>query len=70
MTVTPKWMSRPSSRWLTNLIGVFVAPVTWANEARNYQMAAVYAVLMLALSSLTTIIYLTALRTPREVYQR
>ncbi len=44
--------------------------VTWANEARNYQMAAVYAVLMLALSSLTTIIYLTALRTPREVYQR
>jgi multiple sugar transport system permease protein len=44
--------------------------VTWANEARNYQMAAVYAVLLLVLSSLSTIVYLTALRTPREVFQR
>jgi len=43
---------------------------TWAHGARNYQMAAAYAVLLLLLSSLVTIAYLTLLRTPREVFQR
>jgi multiple sugar transport system permease protein len=43
---------------------------TWAYGARNYQMAAAYAVLLLFLSSLATIAYLTFLRTPREVFQR
>jgi len=42
---------------------------TWA-YAHNYQMAAAYAVLLLILSSLTTVAYLTFLRTPREVFQR
>jgi len=42
---------------------------TWA-EARDPQMAAAYAVLLLMLSSLTTAAYLTFLRTPREVFQR
>ena len=42
---------------------------TWA-EARDPQMAAVYAVLLLTLSSVTTVAYLTSLRTPREVFQR
>ena len=43
---------------------------TWAYGARNYQMAAAYAVLLLMLSSLATVAYLTFLRTPREVFQR
>jgi multiple sugar transport system permease protein len=43
---------------------------TWAYGARNYQMAAAYAVLLLLLSSLVTIAYLTLLRTPKEVFQR
>jgi multiple sugar transport system permease protein len=43
---------------------------SWAYDARNYQMAAVYAVLLLVLSSLGTLVYLTALRTPRQVFQR
>jgi multiple sugar transport system permease protein len=43
---------------------------TWAYDARNYQMAAAYAVLLLFLSSLGTIAYLIILRTPREVFQR
>jgi len=43
---------------------------SWAYGARNYQMAAAYAVLLLLLSSLATLAYLTFLRTPREVYQR
>jgi multiple sugar transport system permease protein len=43
---------------------------SWAYGARNYQMAAAYAVLLLALSSLATMTYLTFLRTPREVFQR
>jgi multiple sugar transport system permease protein len=43
---------------------------TWAYGARNYQMAAAYAVLLLMLSSLATVGYLTFLRTPREVFQR
>jgi multiple sugar transport system permease protein len=42
---------------------------TWA-YAHNYQMAAAYAVLLLMLSSLATVAYLTFLRTPREVFQR
>lgn len=42
----------------------------WAYEARNYQMAAAYAVLLLLLSSLATMAYLTTLRTPRGVFQR
>ena len=43
---------------------------SWAYGARNYQMAAAYAVLLLILSSLATVTYLTVLRTPREVFQR
>jgi len=43
---------------------------SWAYDARNYQMAAVYAVLLLAFSSLGTLLYLTGLRTPRQVFQR
>jgi multiple sugar transport system permease protein len=43
---------------------------SWAYGARNYQMAAAYAVLLLLLSSLATMAYLTLLRTPREVFQR
>jgi multiple sugar transport system permease protein len=43
---------------------------SWAYGARNYQMAAAYAVLLLLLSSLATMAYLTFLRTPREVFQR
>jgi multiple sugar transport system permease protein len=43
---------------------------SWVYEYRNYQMAAVYAILLLALSSLSTIVYLAALRTPREVFGR
>jgi multiple sugar transport system permease protein len=43
---------------------------SWAYGARNYQMAAAYAVLLLLLSSLATMAYLTVLRTPREVFQR
>jgi multiple sugar transport system permease protein len=43
---------------------------SWAYDARNYQMAAVYAVLLLVFSSLSTLFYLTALRTPRAVFQR
>lgn len=43
---------------------------SWAYDARNYQMAAVYAVLLLVLSTLSTLVYLTALRTPRQVFQR
>ena len=43
---------------------------SWAYGARNYQMAAAYAVLLLFLSSLATVAYLTFLRTPREVFQR
>jgi multiple sugar transport system permease protein len=43
---------------------------SWAYGARNYQMAAAYAVLLLLLSSLATVAYLTFLRTPREVFQR
>jgi multiple sugar transport system permease protein len=42
---------------------------TWA-IARNYQMAAAYAVVLLMLSSIATVAYLTFLRTPREVFQR
>jgi multiple sugar transport system permease protein len=43
---------------------------SWASEYRNYQMAATYAVLILVLSSLSTVVYLTFLRTRREVFQR
>jgi multiple sugar transport system permease protein len=43
---------------------------SWAYDARNYQMAAVYALLLLAMSSLSTVIYLVGLRTPRAVFQR
>jgi multiple sugar transport system permease protein len=43
---------------------------SWATEIHNYQIAAGYAVLLLVLSSLGTLLYLTALRTPREVFQR
>ncbi len=43
---------------------------SWAYDARDYQMAAVYAVLLLVFSSLTTVVYLTVLRTPRQVFQR
>jgi multiple sugar transport system permease protein len=43
---------------------------SWAYGARNYQMAAAYAVLLLLMSSLATLAYLTFLRTPREVFQR
>lgn len=43
---------------------------SWAYDARNFQMAAVYAVLLLVLSTLGTVAYLTALRTPRQVFQR
>jgi multiple sugar transport system permease protein len=42
----------------------------WAYGARNYQMAAAYAVLLLLMSSVTTVAYLVFLRTPREVFQR
>lgn len=43
---------------------------SWVYEYHNYQMAATYAILLLALSSLSTVVYLTGLRTPREVFQR
>jgi multiple sugar transport system permease protein len=43
---------------------------SWAYEARNFQMAAVYAVILLLFSTLATFVYLTALRTPRAVFQR
>jgi multiple sugar transport system permease protein len=43
---------------------------SWVYEYRNYQMAAVYAILLLALSSLSTVVYLTTLRTPRAVFGR
>jgi multiple sugar transport system permease protein len=43
---------------------------SWAYGARNYQMAAAYAVLLLLLSSLATMAYLTVLRTPKGVFQR
>jgi multiple sugar transport system permease protein len=43
---------------------------SWVYEYRNYQMAAAYAILLLALSSLSTIVYLTTLRTPRAVFGR
>ena len=41
-----------------------------ASGARNYQMAAAYALMLLLLSSLATVAYLTFLRTPKEVFQR
>jgi multiple sugar transport system permease protein len=41
-----------------------------AYAARNYQLAAAYAVLLLILSSFATVAYLTFLRTPRQVFQR
>jgi len=43
---------------------------SWINEYRNYQLAATYALLILLLSSLSTVMYLLLLRTPREVFQR
>jgi multiple sugar transport system permease protein len=43
---------------------------SWAYDARNYQMAATYAVLLLLFSSLSTVLYLVVLRTPRAVFQR
>jgi multiple sugar transport system permease protein len=43
---------------------------SWVYEYHNYQMAASYAILLLVLSSLSTVVYLAALRTPREVFQR
>ena len=43
---------------------------SWVYEYHNYQLAASYAILLLALSSLSTVVYLTTLRTPREVFQR
>jgi multiple sugar transport system permease protein len=43
---------------------------SWVYDYRNYQMAAVYAILLLALSSLSTLVYLTTLRTPRAVFGR
>jgi multiple sugar transport system permease protein len=43
---------------------------SWVYEYHNYQLAASYAILLLALSSLSTVIYLTTLRTPRQVFQR
>jgi multiple sugar transport system permease protein len=43
---------------------------SWAVEFRNFQLAAAYAVLILFLSSLSTVVYLGLLRTPREVFQR
>jgi multiple sugar transport system permease protein len=43
---------------------------SWAYDARNFQMAAVYSVLLLLFSTLATFVYLTALRTPRAVFQR
>jgi len=42
----------------------------WVTDYRNFQMAAAYAVLILLLSSLGTLVYLITLRTPREVFQR
>jgi multiple sugar transport system permease protein len=43
---------------------------SWVYDARNYQMGAVYAVLLLVLSSLSTLVYLTTLRIPRAVFHR
>lgn len=43
---------------------------SWVYEARNYQMGAVYALLLLVLSSISTLVYLNTLRTPRAVFQR
>lgn len=42
----------------------------WVLDYQNYQLAAAYAVLILLLSSIGTVTYLVALRTPREVFQR
>lgn len=42
----------------------------WVYDARNYQMAAVYALMLLVLSSSSTLFFLSALRTPKEVFQR
>jgi multiple sugar transport system permease protein len=42
----------------------------WVYDYQNYQLAAAYAILILGLSALSTVIYLVALRTPRAVYQR
>jgi ABC-type Fe3+ transport system permease subunit len=43
---------------------------SWVVDYHSFQMAAAYAVLLLLLSSLSTVLYLTLLRTPREVFQR
>jgi multiple sugar transport system permease protein len=43
---------------------------SWVTEFRNFQLAATYAVLILVLSSLGTLLWLGVLRTPREVFQR
>ncbi|MDQ6773929.1 MAG: sugar ABC transporter permease [Candidatus Dormibacteraeota bacterium] len=43
---------------------------SWVSEFRNFQLAATYAVLILVLSSLGTVLWLGVLRTPREVFQR
>ncbi len=43
---------------------------SWASEYQNYQLAACYAVLILVLSSLGTLGYLLALRSPRAAFQR
>jgi multiple sugar transport system permease protein len=42
----------------------------WISDYHNFQLAAAYAVLILALSSLSTAVYLVVLRTPRAVFQR
>jgi multiple sugar transport system permease protein len=43
---------------------------SWVAEYRNFQLGATYAVMILVLSSLSTVVYLGLLRTPREVFQR
>ncbi len=43
---------------------------SWVYEYHNFQMAAVHAILLLGLSSASTLVYLVALRTPRQVFQR
>ena len=43
---------------------------SWIAEYRNFQLGATYAVMILVLSSLSTVVYLGLLRTPREVFQR
>jgi multiple sugar transport system permease protein len=43
---------------------------SWVYEYHNFQMAAAYAILLLGLSSASTLVYLVALRTPRQVFQR